>query len=86
MPDAPEALAQAHPETMAPLGEDERDPVLASPACGVGPRWDGVLRPTPPPGPAPRGHTLAPAHEAAAQALPQLCRPAFAGPPMPRRP
>ena len=41
VPDAQEALARAHPDTMAPLGEDYRDHVLASTYGGVAQR--GIL-------------------------------------------
>jgi transposase len=37
--EAQEALPQAHPDTMEPLGEDSRDHVLASTYGGVAQRW-----------------------------------------------
>jgi transposase len=77
--DAHEALAHAPPDTMAPLGEDYREHVLASTDGGGAQRWllcDAAQR-------RPQAQRSVDTHglkqrEAEAQALQQLCRTAFA--------
>lgn len=80
VPDAHATLAQADLQTMAPLTEGYRDPLLSSTSGGVAQRWVRIYSAhRPPPAQHTVGRQLRTQGEQEVQAFQQLCRTTFAG-------